>query len=438
MRSAVIAAFAATLLVAGAFGRDLADDVVREPLEAAGRGEAGAFDFSHSNPVKEIWVTADNQILVELKDDEDTRPNLFDLNGRTLVFTPDGRGGYSRRVRALEWEEEIGEEVQTYSDSRPVIRLEGFGFPFAGRRWDSFYLGPPGVVTFGAPFTFSIPTLTITMQEIADRFISGPTLSALYRPLRYAATHVVHGPDRVVVTWLSGDSSTWPHGVREEKPARFQAVLGADGSIRFNYIDVPFEDGIAGLFQEEGPLAGVDLSRSDSRVSNLQHEVFHFRTFPNRQEVVCHLLRTLGDEFDLFVFHTENRTDKLRTSTSWGGGRCLQIRRLHPGTLQGQLDHTRLDKVQRRVRCGSHLRIQRRIRLRLVVVRPRIRPPLARLLFLRKVRPARTALQRQLRVPLAGRSSPARCISMARGQDPARVRGRPQFDHGRQLLGRSR
>ena len=337
MRSAVIAAVVATLLVAGALGRDLADDVVREPLEAAGRGEAGAFDFSHSNPVKEIWVTEDNQIVVELAPDEATRPNLFDLNGRTLVFTPDGAGGYSRRVRALEWEEEIGEEAQDTLSSGTVILFESFDFPFAGQRWDSFYLGPPGVVTFGAPFTYSYPYRSVTMQEIADRFISGPTLSALYRPLRYATTHVAHRPDRVVVTWLAGDSSTWPHGVRPEKPARFQAVLGADGSIRFNYIDVPFEDGIAGLFPEEGPLAGADLSRSDSRSSSLQHEVFHFRSGINYtiDDVRCHLLRTLGDEFDLFVFHSENRTDTLWTATPWSGGNLARLDGCTQGRFKG-------------------------------------------------------------------------------------------------------
>ncbi len=39
MRPAVIAAVIATLLVAEALGRDLTDDVVREPLKAAGQGE---------------------------------------------------------------------------------------------------------------------------------------------------------------------------------------------------------------------------------------------------------------------------------------------------------------------------------------------------------------------------------------------------------------
>ena len=98
MRPAVIPAVIATLLVlvAGALGRDLTDDVVREPLKAAGQGETLTFDFTHSNPVKDIWVTADNQILVELAPDEANRPYLFDLNRRTLVFTPDGTNHVAR------------------------------------------------------------------------------------------------------------------------------------------------------------------------------------------------------------------------------------------------------------------------------------------------------------------------------------------------------
>ena len=71
---------------------------------------------------------------MELALDEATRPNLFDLNERTLVFTPDGTGQYSREVRALEWKEEIGEAVEHVPESGAVIMLESFDFPFGGRR----------------------------------------------------------------------------------------------------------------------------------------------------------------------------------------------------------------------------------------------------------------------------------------------------------------
>ena len=58
--------------------------------------------------------------------------NPFDLAGRTLVFTPDGRGGYSREARPLEWDPDYRGE----RPGRPAeIELENFQFDFSGRKW---------------------------------------------------------------------------------------------------------------------------------------------------------------------------------------------------------------------------------------------------------------------------------------------------------------
>ena len=286
MRQAIILAVAGALLVAGAFGRDFPDDdVVREPHRVVGDGGVLTTDSTQASAVNEILVTADNQILVELAPGDSVSPNPFDLNQRTLVFTPDGTGQYSREVKALEWEEEIGEEVE-YS---AVVMLESFDFPFAGQRWDSFHLGPPGVLTFDGPFTYSIPRLLITMQEITDEFISSRTISALYKPLRYGTQHVARRTNRIVVTWITKDPSIWVHGVEPDNPAHFQTVLSADGSIRFNFIDVPSRDGIVGLFTGEGLPPGGDLSQSDSQVSVRHHEVFSLQE-PPRYHSDCLLL----------------------------------------------------------------------------------------------------------------------------------------------------
>ena len=340
MRRTVIRAVIGTLFVAGALGRDLPDDVVREPHRVVGKDAAAPDRYAQTRAVNEIWVTSDNQILVELAPDEATRPNLFDLNRRSVVFTPDGTGRYSRQVKALEWEEEIGEEILEilyHKAPGTVIMLESFHFPFAGQRWDSVHLGPPGVLTFGGPFNYEPHSRSRSVTRVAADFISGPTISPLYRPYRYGTTHVARRADQIVVTWINTDFSTRVHGVEPEKPARFQTILGADGSIRFNYIDVPFEDGIVGLFQEEGPIAGVDLSQSESRVSTIHHEVFHFRnrTYFKRREVVCHLLRALGDEFDAFVFHREFRLDTLGIPTSWASPDAVKFEGCTQGRLKG-------------------------------------------------------------------------------------------------------
>ena len=335
MRQVFIVAVVGALLMAGAFGRDLPDDVVREAHRVVGKDAALPDRYKQTSAINEILVTADNQILVELALDEASRPNLFDLNGRTLVFTPDGSGGYWREVRALEWEEEIGEEVEYGADSGAVIMLESFDFPFAGRRWDSFHLGPPGVVTFGGPFTYERPRFGRKIRDIVNDLTSGPTICALYKPHRWGTQHVARRTERTIVTWLDWDERSWTHGVQPEKPARFQAVLGADGSIRFNYIDVPHEDGIVGLFPEDPLSLGVDLSQPQSPASNRQHEVFHFRSGFNRRQVVCHLLRILGDEFDGFIFHSENRVDYLGVVTSWGSGEYYKDTGCSQGRLKG-------------------------------------------------------------------------------------------------------
>ena len=101
------------------------------------------------------------------------------------------------------------------------------------------------------------------MSEVAGKFLTTATISPLYKPMlggrsdRYGATqHVRHGSDRVVVTWSTTDPEYYVHGVPPENPARFQFVLGADGSVRFSYADVSLGDGIVGLFPDDEPVKG--------------------------------------------------------------------------------------------------------------------------------------------------------------------------------------
>ena len=190
---------------------------------------------------------------------EDTTPaNLFDLNGRTLVFTPDGHGGYSRSVQPVAWEEDIGEPVADGVE----IRLQSFMVDFAGQRWGSFFVSRQGLVTFGEPLSYSYDDSENrfdTMSRIAAKFVTTPTISPLYKPLldKWGGSGemtVAQFPDRIVITWVTRESEYHVFG---EAPVRFQVVLGSDGSIRFNYAHVPFRDGIVGLFPN------LDLVRGD-------------------------------------------------------------------------------------------------------------------------------------------------------------------------------
>ena len=194
--------------------------------------------------------------------------NPLDLAGRTLVFTPDGRGGYSRSVRALAWEEDIGNPVDDNEEIEPNFR-----FDFAGRQWESFFVSRYGLVTFGEPYPFPRvgPDQRGTMQEIAVHLGTPPLIAALYKPrlggnfrlvgnLKWDedqhrnTQHVARSPDRIVITWITSDPPFHVHGVPPQEKTRFQLALHADGHIALHYAPEPkdpdeaIRDGIVGLF----------------------------------------------------------------------------------------------------------------------------------------------------------------------------------------------
>ena len=202
-----------------------------------------------------VSTTPDNQILVELAPEDTAPANLFDLNERTLVFTPDGHGGYSRSVRSVAWEEDIGQPIA----DRAEIPLESFMFDFAGQRWGSFFVSRHGLITFGEPFIHDGSFRWLTMHEIAGQFVTSPTISPLYKPFYDATQHVSRRPERVVVTWVATEPRFYVHGVAPAQPARFQVVLDADGSVTFSYRDVTFGDGVVGLFANDEQVTKADL-----------------------------------------------------------------------------------------------------------------------------------------------------------------------------------
>ena len=217
-----------------------------------------------------ISVTDDDLILAELISGDMTG-NPFDLNGKTLVFTPDGSGGYSRSINPVLWEADVGDDVSV----RARVAFRNFRFEFSGQRWDSFHISPRGVLTFGSPYidSYWATQRFSTMRQLAAPLSDRPTISVLYKPLllRHGiGPFVSYRPDRVVVTWLAREPLFYVDGVPPREPSRFQAVLGADGSIRFNYLDVAFGDGVVGLFPATAPEKGdLIASLTDARDPSL-------------------------------------------------------------------------------------------------------------------------------------------------------------------------
>jgi hypothetical protein len=84
-------------------------------------------------------------IVIDLDRAVLAQPNLFDLVGRTLRFSPAG-SCYRVTNQTLRWEADYGVEL-TGSD----VSLQRFTFPFSGQRWRAFSVGTTGSIRFGPP-----------------------------------------------------------------------------------------------------------------------------------------------------------------------------------------------------------------------------------------------------------------------------------------------
>ena len=96
--------------------------------------------FGQAPPVHGVSTTADNQILIELTSDDSAPANPFDLNGRTLIFRPDGFGRYSREVRSLQPVSGGGRDVDRSVYARPRCGSRGRGWSVSGPRRSSIEL----------------------------------------------------------------------------------------------------------------------------------------------------------------------------------------------------------------------------------------------------------------------------------------------------------
>lgn len=200
-------------------------------------------------------TTIGNLIHLELEPGAVTPARLFDLDRRTLRFTPEGVG-YRVTNAELTWDADFGQAL-----TQPAVSLRQFSFPFSGKRHDRFNVAI-GALTFGdlpapgGPVGGGMPRAGFQMERYARLMTVGrtfinmvPGIAAFVKPSLNGQRFVKELPDRVVVTWTLSEPAggiqafTWVPTVN-----RIQAVLHSSGVIELSYNDVSARDAVVGVF----------------------------------------------------------------------------------------------------------------------------------------------------------------------------------------------
>ncbi|HEV2178971.1 MAG TPA: hypothetical protein VGR59_01555, partial [Gemmatimonadaceae bacterium] len=152
-------------------------------------------------------TTRGDLIVVELDRDAVSRPDTFDLVGRTLRFVPTA-GGYRVQNVALRWRRDVGDEM-----SGGTLTLHRFAFPFSRHRWTSLRIGTTGSIRFGAlaaravdPYGHAESGLTLDrfapLADVASALVdSAPAICVFLKPRLTGPRYVKELADRVVITW---------------------------------------------------------------------------------------------------------------------------------------------------------------------------------------------------------------------------------------------
>ena len=185
---------------------------------------------------------------------------FFDLEGKTVTFTPDGEDRYAVHTDALTW-------VETGAATDPVFDLSGggsegkstelslpFDFPFAGRTWKGVHANTNGNISFAAPETthgeqrdlWSDARMRSVAAAVDSRSATGleAMIAVLWALYDEAVVYVTASPERVAITWDAVTSDDYEPAGRNA----FQVRLYPSGVIEFAYQQVPERDGIVGLF----------------------------------------------------------------------------------------------------------------------------------------------------------------------------------------------
>jgi len=233
---------------------------------------------AQDNPVGPVYVISGDGIIEE-------PANFFDLEGRTIRYTPEGDGYRvenvpfsfldQQRIRLNNDGAEFFGSITSWSRPLP------FSFPFAGQNWDRVFVNLNGNLTFETSEATSWPerdpwaggTMNQVANAVAGRASLGEEfmIAALWGLYEHNSADIFvssSGPEFVVTWQLTRDVEFNvlydPLGRNE-----FQIRLQPSGVIELSYREVAERDGFAGLItgqvSQGEQVDTVNDQRGDSR-----------------------------------------------------------------------------------------------------------------------------------------------------------------------------
>ncbi len=155
----------------------------------------------------------------------------FDLDNRTLSFSPNSLGGYDISTKTLSFDTNYGTNLQAGDDTNHNISFTGgFSFPYGGLIWSDLWIQSNGSVRFGSSGTsgsFSIEDFSAEKAVIAALFTD-------LNPATSGGVFYRQDTDKFVATWLNVPE------FNATNSNTFQLTLFSSGvfEISFNGVDV--------------------------------------------------------------------------------------------------------------------------------------------------------------------------------------------------------
>jgi len=269
--------------------------------------------------------------VLELDEGVVSDPNLFDLDGRTLRFSPDGAGFRVQNV-PLDWVAEQGESL-------PGRELElGFPFPFSDTSWTTAVVDDMGLITFGGDYGDFVLGRFVHYEFIGPAMVNTvPAIIPFLKHRMRGDRFVNRGTGRVVITWDQSEPTGGQQDFTfEPTPHRFQAVLYDDGRIDLSYQQITARDAVVGVFSiPKGgapETAAVDLSAMDASAAPapVVFEGFHHFGLPRAENMACTIIDTFGDRFDFMVWYSDFRVDDQEAGTRSDGDISQEVQGIGP------------------------------------------------------------------------------------------------------------